>query len=71
MNKQLIASQATAGPRINFIASLSVLENYNLPTNDTLSVEEVINRKIYAWYLQEKQDTSLLLDDAGWFLNYE
>lgn len=71
MNKQLTHSQVTAVSRINFIASLSVLENYNLPTNDTLSVEEVINRKIYAWYLQEKQDNSLLLDDTGWFVNYE
>jgi hypothetical protein len=50
---------------------LSILENYKLPTDDTLSVEEVINRKIYSWYLQEQQDNSLLLDDTGWFINYE
>ena len=71
MNNQIFPSQATAVPDINYIAVLSDLENYTLPTNNTLSVEEVINRKIYAWYLQEKQDTALLLDDSGWFLNYE
>jgi hypothetical protein len=71
MNNQIFPSQVPAVPDINYIAVLSALENYTLPTNNTLSVEEVINRRIYAWYLQEKQDTALLLDDAGWFLNYE
>ena len=71
MNAHYYPSHVPAGARINYLAVLSILENYKLPTDDTLSVEEVINRKIYSWYLQEQQDNSLLLDDTGWFINYE
>lgn len=71
MNVQHFPSQVPAGARVNYIAVLSTLENYRLPTNTDLSVEEIINRKIYAWYLQEHQDTVLQLDDAGWFMHYE
>ena len=71
MNAYHYPSHVPAGARINYLSVLSILENYKLPTNDTLSVEEIINRKIYTWYLQEQQDNSLLLDDTGWFINYE
>jgi hypothetical protein len=71
MNVHHFPSQVPAGARINYIAVLSSLENYRLPTNNDISVEEVINRKIYAWYLQEHQENILQLDDVGWFLSYE
>jgi hypothetical protein len=71
MTHYYFPSQLSASPRINYMDILSELENYQLPTNINISVEEMINQKLYSWYLQEQQEDLLILDDAGWFMNYE
>jgi len=71
MTHYYFPSQVSARARTHYMDVLSELENYQLPTNNTISVEEVINQKLYSWYLQEQQEDLLILDDAGWFMNYE
>jgi hypothetical protein len=71
MSHYYFPSQVSARARTNYMDVLSELENYQLPTNNTISVEEVVNQKLYSWYLQEQQEDLLILDDAGWFMNYE
>jgi hypothetical protein len=71
MNNQHAASRLPAEARINYIYVLASLENYGMPTNRHLSVEEIINKKIYSWYLQEQGIQLPGLDETDWFANYE
>ncbi len=71
MNNLHLPSRVPADARINYIAVLASLENYRMPTDQTLSVDEIINRKIYAWYMQEHVGLQMQQDDVDWFMNYE
>jgi hypothetical protein len=71
MNNLHLPSRVPAEARINYIAVLSSLENYRMPTDQNLSVEEIINRKIYAWYMQEHVGLHMQQDEVEWFVNYE
>jgi hypothetical protein len=71
MNNQHVQSRLPAEAMINYIYVLASLENYGMPTNRHLSVEEIINRKIYSWYLQEQGIHLPTLDDTDWFAHYE
>ena len=62
---------STASAQINYIAVLSALENYIIPTTPNISVEEIFNSRIYSWYLLSAGDTDTIPDDAGWFSSYE
>lgn len=56
---------------INYLFVLSSLENYGMPTNPGLSVEEIIQRKIFAWYLHEQSIQHQEIGEIEWFMNYE
>jgi hypothetical protein len=56
---------------INYLFVLASLENYGMPTNRHLSVEDIINRKIYSWYLHEQGIHMPGYDDTDWFAHYE
>ena len=56
---------------INYLFVLSSLENYGMPTNPGLSVEEIIQRRIYSWYLREQGIDMPSVDDTDWFAHYE
>jgi hypothetical protein len=71
MKSLLHLPPTAASARINYIAVLSALENYIIPTTPNLSVEDVINSRIYSWYLLSAGDTDAIPDDTGWFINYE
>jgi hypothetical protein len=71
MSNLYLPSNLPLEARINYIAVLSSLENYRMPTDQNISVEDIINRKMYAWYQQEKVLHSHQVDEADWFLNFE
>mgnify|MGYP007037762366 CR=1 FL=1 len=50
---------------------LQQLENYPLPTNSHILVEEFFRHKIYSWYVLDEWDNKPSSDDPGWYLNYE
>jgi len=61
----------TATAHINYMSVLAALENYIIPTTPNLSVEEIINSRIYSWYLLSAGDTDTIPDETGWFSSYE
>ena len=71
MKSWLAQMPNTATAHINYMAVLSQLENYIIPTTPNISVEEIINSRIYSWYLLSAGDTDSIPDDAGWFSSYE
>jgi hypothetical protein len=71
MSNLFLPSNLPLEARINYISVLSSLENYRMPTDENISVEDIINRKMYAWYLQEKVLHSHQVDETDWFLNFE
>ena len=71
MNNQSLQARLPLEAKINYVGVLASLENYRMPTNEHLSVEEIINRKIYAWYLQEQAGRFPVTDETDWFANYE
>ena len=71
MHNLSLRQQPPAEAMINYIFVLASLENYSMPTNRNLSVEEIINRKIYSWYLQEQGINFPGMDETDWFAHYE
>jgi hypothetical protein len=61
----------TATAHIHYMTVLAALENYIIPTTPNLSVEDIINSRIYSWYLLSAGDTDTIPDETGWFSSYE
>jgi hypothetical protein len=71
MTQTNLQRRLPAEAMINYLFVLASLENYGMPTNRHLSVEEIINRKIYSWYLREHGIHMPSVDDTDWFAHYE
>ncbi|WP_336516207.1 hypothetical protein [Pollutibacter soli] len=57
--------------QVHYMIVLSELENYSLPTNDQLVLNEYYLKHHFPWHDREKQATYIFNEDPAWFLNYE
>ena len=60
-----------AAQKINYLAVLSCLDNYQLPTTNNISELELFNQKIYSWYYHNGNIPQTNQQDPNWFVNYE
>ena len=61
-----------AAQKINYLAVLSCLDNYQLPTTRNISELELINQKIYSWYCPDGiPEMPANKPDPYWYINYE
>lgn len=57
--------------QVHYMIVLSELEDYSLPTNDQLKLNEYYLQHHYPWHDREKQPNYVFNEDPAWFLNYE
>jgi len=69
MKDLALTMPADPSARINYLFTLAVCENYQIPTLPDVSVQDLISQRVFSWYHEILAVRSR--DEVSWYSNYE